>query len=867
MIELIRGGREELIGQFGCSRRLAARMGALQAKGFTFSATLAEEAKPGSKLEKLLLKKELLDCVDLPTALAQLLQTEEFAELDFPLTTIEQDGLTVIAAEEETLAEEGWSSEPKANALALASPAAVSPISPPASPFTAEEVMRLRVNIFAANTSQDKVAALRQFSFAGISAEEKAGVCLQALADPDRSLRAASAQALRQLGLNPDLSETARLLAEGNDRERNSALERLGDFAATGNSLDLDAVLMALLGGLRDAENNIETRTQIMETLAQNGGRLGAARLCRDDILRVVLEQANGAPDDLRRAARKILGVLEQLTPGWALAILLAEIAQTGSDDYRRGLLELVSALPLNDADRKKLAPVALKTVEQTPTDTEACRLIAGFVLSCGEEAVCLLAERMPEMDNAHQRHFVRLFDNLPHSRRLTLKEKSALAAASLRMLENSPKQVRVDIIETSVCRAEGLPEETGASLARALLRDLRDYSHWPLSETMENTLSHLGAGAVEPLQQALQEHRGNAAAAAVVAGALGKIGAEISTAADPALVKKAEDILRALQTLTFSDPACRDSLNLALGKICASSGVSGEIGGLIIRSLLNRLEGKPSDAATIKALGYACRGNGADDNRLRTVAGLAMKHLQNEHPDPTVEVDSVNGEEIFRLGGELGMYSELIPACISALENVALAALCPDDLREEILQSLLEDWQAALANDQAWGPANVALLTASLGRAGAAENLPLPLRERIAQTLARRVGEVSVLAALSGILARGDKSALFDRMAGAVVLRLLKIIDQAEDLTTEDHEAYLRILGKTALRGSFEIRGGSEERLIERMLEAIFRGLHQAVPGCLQHLRALNATAKLPARHLEKISAELKRFSALTVR
>ena len=56
----VRLGRDELVRTYGLSQRLAVRVGALLAGGVEVSAALLEMAGPGSAIERLLLRPELL---------------------------------------------------------------------------------------------------------------------------------------------------------------------------------------------------------------------------------------------------------------------------------------------------------------------------------------------------------------------------------------------------------------------------------------------------------------------------------------------------------------------------------------------------------------------------------------------------------------------------------------------------------------------------------------------------------------------------------------------------------------------------------------------------------------------------------------
>ncbi|MBN2711599.1 MAG: hypothetical protein JXR97_04090 [Planctomycetes bacterium] len=872
MIEIVRHSRDTLINSFGCSRRLATRIGALMGRHISISAMLLEEATPGSDIEKLLLKKELLECEDAEPALNELLQ-QAFPQLaeDFPLCVIEQDGFKVIIAEEEKLAENGWSEideinppattpamQPQANPVA---PARQNDSAVGGNAFTPDEIARLRVNIFAGASSAEKVAALRQLTFTNLPDNEKASILYQALADEDSALRSAATGGLRKMGVEASVCDTARMLAEGNETERISAIDRLRDLVSTAHDSGKDAILMSFMGVLRDQSQTTATVSELLKAISAKAPAFGPERIANEDITRLLLELMLSAEKQMLSEIRGTLKAMNSVKKGGVASFLSKEILSSQSHEYRGLMLEALTGMELPEEMSDKLMEPAGETMINLPCSDSACQSIGMFLTRSGERGAVLLAEKLITCDTAHQRHIIRLLDNTMRSFDYSEETKTIIAEKALPVLSSSPKQVRADIIETRIAARKDTPFEIRKQLAEAFLRDLREYAHWPLSDTMEASLVQLGDAAIEPLVTSLKEYK-NSPIAAIIASALGKIGMEVA-ATDGT---QAESILRELQTLTFNDISCRDMLHLAMGRICSQPLVSERVGNIIQRSLLGRLTGEATDAATIEALGMLCNGSGASEDEIKTVAAIATQHLNIKQPDPGIQMGQIDGEEVFMLGDELTIYSELIPSCIRTIEHICLGNPTPEKLRAELIENLIETWKKAITFESQWSPANVTQLTECIGKIGASHIISLTMRVRIANTLAQRPGEVSVLEALAEILARGDESPQLDRLGGGLVLRLLKIIEESEGLKVEDREVYLAILAKIAHRGSFEIRGGGTDRLLTRLLNALFSGLSSGIPGCLNHIVALRKANSLPPELQKRLENDLAGFTSLKV-
>ncbi len=847
------------------------------AHGITTSAVVLEEARVASAMEKLLLDKSLLQCEDLSSQIHSLLQEDRFAELagEFPLVVVEQDPWQVIAAQEETAAEAGFQQGvpdaadagplplvPDGDYLPdLTRPSPVSDATQSA--FSREEAARLRVQIFAASTPAEKVAALRQFAYAPVSSPEKVRIFLQATADEDRPLRAAAPQGLRLMGLSPDMAEAARLLAEGTPEEARAALARLRDLAPAAPELDRDAALMALLGILRDPHTPGEDAVAALNTLRETATAFGADRLCRDDILRILLERLLSGSEDVLLALRGTCAAIESLRRGAVSERVLAELHKSRSPAYRGALLQLLTGMDLPMDARGETLRMAADTLLHLPTDSSACRMVAGHLVRAGDEGLRLLAQRLPAADTAHQRHFIRELDRALRSQDLRPDTREEIVGAGLALLRHSPRQVRTDLLETQLCSRDDVSPSVRREIAAALAADLRDYNRSPLSETLENSLVCQGPPAIAPLLTVLREHRGSQDAT-ILANALGRIGSALAATGQSEAVRQTEDVLRELQKLTFSDTVVRDSLHLAMGQICSQPAIPQEVGNLILRTLLSRLEGNARDAATLEALGLVCNGAGGDHESMNAVAQLALNHLMAVQPDPTLEVGRKQGEEFFTLGGPIDVYAALIPACLATLGHLAVGPRTPASLRTKLVDTLLERWEKAMQFEVQWSPVNVTQLTEILGAIGASDMATSEQRLRIANTLARHVDEIPVLHALASLLRRGDPEPSLDRLAGSLVLRLLKRLQEDEVLTSEDRETYLRILAKVGLRGRFQIRGGDEARLVERMIEALVSGLRQGIPGSAQHLTNLRDAGVLAPRHQALVADELRRFTSV---
>lgn len=884
MIRPVLSPAEELVAEYGCSRRLAARVGALLARGVGISPVVLEEAARLEGLRELLLERGLLETQEVRAEFARLCGLEAYAAAvrELGLALVEEGGLLIIASADEILVAQGTGGEEAAPA-APARSAALLPTVPVTgvmarpsgglaaaeagaaageSPFSDRELARLRVEIFAGEDSARKVAALRQFAFAQLPDEEIRRVFLLALADEDAQLRQAAVKGLRHLGVGAQMGEGLRLLAEG--RQLGVARARLLELCGGAQALECEGLLLLLAGSLRDRSGGDELLDCALEVLAGLVPVLPESLPGLDELVQLLQERLLERGGENAARFRAVFRALEERMAGSVSRKLLAQAMDTGSDEYRGVLLDLLAGLELSAQMREEVLPLVVRTLCRLPVEHASARLLRKLLSDVRDNGgIILLAQSLGECDLAHQRSFIRYLDNCLCSLSLAPATREQIARAAYALLRSAPLQVRADIIETHVLARADISPELRVQAAESLVGNLGDYAHWPLADYLENALVNLGAPAARPLLRVIAERRRNADAA-LLAKALGRIGLGLEAGQD----ELAEDILRELARLTFSENNIMDSLHLALGQLASRAGVSREVNAMVMRTLLARLTGTPADAPLLRALGRCCAGNIAQGSEYPAIAALALKHLETEHAAPQIRVGVKDGEEIYSFGEDGGIYAELIPASLEALGEIALAPRVPAAFRNDLLAKLVRMWEDSGSLRVMWGPANVSLLTETLGRIGAAPELGDAQRVMIASALRKRVGSVTAMEALAGIVAVHSRLPQMDKLAGALAGRLLELLENNGELKAEDQEIYLRILARTLARGRLAARsGGAEEglRLWRRCAEVFLDGIRRSVPGVFSRLRDLLEQGAFPAELAQGLRQEISRFSALS--
>ncbi len=876
MIDIVEGKPESIVAAFSCSRRLATRISTLYTRKIGVTHLILEEAMSSDLLLSFLMEKELLKTEAPLEVLNNLLAGDEYSELsdDIAPVVVAQAGFFVIAAEEETLLLDSGtedSSRQKAQSqtgLERVSeksyiPSHNSPVadSDPSfsvsAAFSASELARIKVNIFAGASSVEKVSALRQFAYSDAPTQIKLDVFMKALADEDSQLRTAAINALRQSGLPAEFTDTLRLFSQ--ETETDVAGVRLVEILPGLDNLAARSALLMLAGCFRDPE--FSSHKSVLKTISGVVPFIGGDDpALLTDFIALLQEKLFALKGKYLEIFREAFSVFDKLYSGAVVKKLSMEILSTNSVSYRSLLLDILSGLPIPENLTPQLQAITLETVCSLNVEDRSYRILLNFITENPDYGLQAMAGKIKECDVSHQRSFIRYFDNLLHSAKLKALTVESISSSCLELLRSSPLQLRADIIETHVLCRDDISEDIRREASILLLHNLHDYAHWPLSDYLENSFVSLGAPAIKPLLQAVIEQKNNPESA-LLTKALGRIGVQYSGEYDNELGEK---ILRELSQLTYSDNKIMDSLHISIGMLASRGGVAVPVNEMVIRTLLSRLCGSSKDAPIITALGYAAAGSVSDMNLLKTIFGICRNHLETEQSEPSLTVDIVDGEEVFNMGDEVGIYSELIPAAVSALDYIVCARVTPDDMREEMINFLLSLWARFKELQVSWGLVNVTRLTDSLGHIGSCEFITDRKRVEIASMLRRRASQVSVLDALSKIVAVPNRLPQFDRLAAAIVLKIMELLNSGAELSVEDHEFYLRILVQAAMRGRLEVKSGSVERLWLRIVDVIFAGLRHGIAGSMKNINKLLNNSSIPAEILNVIRQNLKVFTVI---
>ena len=537
MLTGIRGGRDFYKERYGLSDRLAVRLAALLSRKVDLTAAAIECLKDSPPVQHVLLRPDLLDAadrLDTERLRAMALPGEEWPA---PLVVAEHKGWRTIALEEELLDDQG-PEEGDAGLPVLAERAEVLHPSEIRELFSRRDVAELELTLRTSADAKEKVTALRRLALSPAGDREKMALFATALTDRDAEVRGEAAEAMTTLGLPREVAEEARALAEGSDRQKRSAAQRIGSRILVAADTEMGVLLRIIAGTLR-YEPSVGLRRLLIRAIE------GACRaIARDahataDLVRVLLGQLRDDVEELGPEARRVLLILGRATgegeapvgaglvpalpgaatraaptgaspsrsaPSLVCRLLQEELAKTPAGPVRRLLVAAAMELARTDAECADACRLAVGELLTSADPAIECLPIVNSLSRVGDSAVAVIAERLLDAPEAAQEELVRLLDSLATRHPAAKATKARIGRLLLDVLRNGHRMARLAVIQATATMDPALPATVRGQLAAELMACLPEYANPGTLAAIEATAGRLGAPAVAPLLDTLRQ-------------------------------------------------------------------------------------------------------------------------------------------------------------------------------------------------------------------------------------------------------------------------------------------------------------------------------------------------------------------------
>jgi len=862
-MEGVRLTGDELIREYGISRRLAVRIGALAARGLTVTPTLLEIAGAGSSVEKLLLHPDLLDRADaLDTEAVAEIARAAGAEEEGPMAVVQGETSRVLALQEELLAEQGWTENAPGEAVGLIK----SEIGLPAAGvldrgerehlFTPEEIARLKLDALAGENVEARVSALRKLRYAPLPAREKGAVYLRVLVDPAGPVRTEAIKALESLGFNRDTADALQRVFGDDPEASRKAVRRIGDMIGGLQPAEREIVLVVLIERFREERPSGED-DPLLRVLTESVPLIGADTNLAREVTRIAVQHLAADFEKANQQLGDMLLSLAGKAPEPVVEKLREQVGTIRDPEPRAFLIGLLIELETDAGRRTRLCDTVLDELLGGGHDELTRQKLGHRMTALGAPMVEAILHRYKRASNADRATLVPFMDALHLDESLPAESRAPLAAALVRSLKMADRPLRLAILRTRTLNREDLALPLKKALVTELLPVLRYAESPELTERTMLMLEMLGETAVKGLFDAVRSRPASSEADHAVR-ALARILSRPDRS--PAATKTAKKILDFAAERVKRPRNRAGGYAEALGRL-AAAGVGGATAARKAFTLL--VERMPRCAYAEDVV--AALGRLAASPLVKARQRVEAVHLLSglvERPADEEETSMrrivTDKGPVYEIGGRVDFDSATLPAAVEGLERIALCSHATDALRRRIADVFLRVWRSVADWSVIWGPRSSERLARALGAIGADARTDDDTRVTILDALARGIERLSVLKALGGLLDVRTNARTFNTRAVTVANRILEQWVEPE-IAPGELETVVRVAAIVAARPEINSRTKAARELRKRVLELLFDALRNGSDWATAPLEKMRDSAAMPKNLREEIAHRLE--------
>jgi HEAT repeat protein len=791
----VRLGKEELKARFNISERFAIRIAALSKIGLGLTEAAIEEAARRAPVLELLLSDAILHA-------AGSMGPSEFAALfpeRFGLTVAPGSDGRVLALEEEILAEE---------------PAELARVETQGGfEFSPAQIEELRLRAATSVDPASRIEAIRRLSLSHLPTSQKGGIFLGALQDADANVRREAVSALVQVGLDPQVGDALRALGEGTPAQRRLVLQRLASLIPPLQAPEGAVVFVALLSQIREEQDG--------------------------DVLRSLVDLIGAAPDVVRSAPERLIGMVRTLLKILAdrfsdlsqpVLRLFERLSRGGSEEDASAIwrevepladrrlkalfLSIVSRFPLPAGLRRKLAAEIARTLGGSHGDEIEARQFLDVGRTLGDEQVDAYLEFLPEVRDECLGSYLAAVDTTASSTTVSDAAVERVGRAWLRLLETRGKGVRRFLLECSLCHSPRLPAEIKEKLALDFLSNLHLDGSGRAAELTNLTLSRMGRSAVPALKEILERTSHDVERAA----ALDLIGAAAGSAGS-----EAGEIVEFLRDFERRSGALRGRAWVALSRACANPKLDPARPAEIFRELKDLIKNKSKDFELIVALGNLASSPAIPEVDACALALDMASALESDLPEPKLTAQRTDEGTRLVIGDEALAYTEFIPNVLTALDQIYRSGKLARGTRRQIVDRLIARWDDLIQFRTIWAPGTVIEMARTFCSMARHDATPPEDRCLLLGAVLRYCRNTTVCRTMAEGLAFHDEgSDDYARVVSGFIGLLLDLERHPDYQQADDRRAVLASMGRAARNRRLAVEAAESDRRRERIVELL---------------------------------------------
>lgn len=706
--------------------------------------------------------------------------------------------------------------------------------------FSPKDIAELKITVLTSTDPSVKIEALRKIVLTPLPEPEKAALFLRGLADSDVSVRSEAVKCLKQLGLNADVADTIRDLFEGGRAVKKQAAERMAALLAEVSEAEKSVVLLVLTDSLMDEAVPLAEILHVLEGLTE----ILSER--PDQIRKFTKFMTARLGTDPQEVEPHFIRIYKQIGERQRDVVWRAvrdEMDRISDGKVRGVLLKVLWMIGPSSAEKAKLLQ---ETVDETMRLNESTLEIwdmAGCLVRAGDDAAVLLLDSIANASEEKRIILAILLDRVCTDGGVSKKIKREAATGLLGLLKVAGKRLRNRILECGIVLDGELTRKTRREFVKEFVKGLEGGNE-RLRDSVCACIEKMGQTAIQPLieMSRFSQKSGERQTA------LDFLGRVIAGAPKGVSVKDVAGAISMCMQLLDGDFPSKGTAAAALGRMCNNPLADEETVREAVDLLTSKLGSTSYPYEILEGLGYICASSRISLKVAVKLAEVLLRYFNQELPEmkPSVTQDR-DRENVYQFGVEVSAYTVMVPLIITAFEKLCLNSAASENLRKQVLESMLIKWKKVASWEEVWGPGNTTDLAGTLERIGCSDMVEAESKLSILESLKTNVTVPFVFQAAARICSSVPEMEEIDRIAEEIILKLFEAHPGLEGVKREEREVFMPALGALAERPKLSPSAKREKKLRSTVVELLFEGLRDDIPGIGECLIRISRLPGLP--------------------
>ncbi len=861
--------RQFLMESYGLDRRLAVRVLALIAKNIDFTETVLLEAAESPQLAKTLLRPELLTkSKSLDTDLLIELAERENCALGELLTVVKNDDESrTIAFQDDVLADTASdeSADNGESALALFEKTDSLSRRETDEVFSEEDVSRFKMKALTAQKSTERIEAIRKLSFLPGHYSSKAGVFVNVLTDrtADQCVRLEAVDALKSIGLDPDIGEFLMDVFEEDERVALSAINRIKHIMDDKAEAQIGVVLAVLMEVL-ERTVSVQICSELIHFMGQRAHSLAYHKDNLTAFLRLALRKLPDNFKKLHKSVFKAMIACCNADEAVSFEYFNKEYSRTESAAVKALLLRVFHHLDLPESQLQERCSDIVEISTEPDLPQELRTYLKYSLVPVGRPAVKAVLDKINNTSGRERSELIELIEALLDNSDIEEELYAKAIKTVLNLLKIGERSTRRKILETTLFSSPRIPDDIKVDAAGEMLSHLSEFKMSNTREDICYSLRSIGKSAVPEILDYLR-HNYQGEETADIFLTLGKISEDEGENLDTDTVRTAIDFCMEL----FEEKVSKNgNFCITLAYLCGYTDTGGEDLGDILELMLNKVWKSKYTFELIESIGILAGSPNVEPEHQKEVFQM-FSHIATLQTQAALgtERESEHGK-VFEFGRAIDFETVVIPAVIKGMHRIGVSERTPFELRTEVVKRLLVLWEGVSNMRTVWSPAAVETLVNAMGAVSASRYIESDMRARLGWSLLNCMNKNSVIRNLGTICSVADKG---DKMR-SLMLKSAELLEvEWEHSYEEDRErraAILESIGSIAANESLPSQEPTVIRMREKAVEILFQGLRTGILQVKAPLEMLSECEGLEDKQRKEIRYRLARmFSPVKVK